>query len=44
MLSFVNSDFKKNWKELAIRVDDNAGIVIPRIICPLEPDRPLALE
>ena len=44
MLSFVNSDFKKNWKELAIRVDDNAGIVIPRIICPLEPDRALALE
>ena len=47
VISFVNFDFQKNWNELdreAIRVDDNAGIVIQtRIICPLEPDRALAL-
>ena len=28
----------------AIRVDGNAGIFIPCIICPQEPDRALALE
>ena len=28
----------------AIRVDDNAGIFIPCLICPLEPGRVLALE
>jgi hypothetical protein len=36
-----------NWKKIdleKIQVDDDAGIVIPRIICPLERKRALALE